>query len=419
MATSGWTKAYNDALRDNRLSLAAKGLYVTICSYIGLPGWRLSKSRLFASSKYSLNKAWAELKQLGYLHHYFYKADNGSFAHIYDLQQKATDTSIDCAYCAPTTRPSGDCRLVLSGDKSRDYTQLSTELLRQKDIPLAIKGLYALTAHLQRIPNFVLSPKGICTFCVEKSKHFATLWRKLKLCGLLKQKRLPTGQHNAFVYTYQLEDAPNLQTPYLVNCRADGTLSSYSTIAQAIEKSKTRIRQVAKRLVSAVHRAPKKSKAKANIPASKPSEQHNTQVATEIKERIEYERLSLSYSRDTLDQVVQALVSLKTASSCKINGRVITEAECGKALSALSADCIAQFMRSNSLQCAQNAHHPILYLRTALYNYLDKYRNLPASAPTQIEFDTACSSYSPNLAAWEEEWLERVKSYTKNSQPTD
>lgn len=98
---------------------------------------------------------------------------------------------------------------------------------------------------------------------------------------------------------------------------------------------------------------------------------------------------------------------------------VITEAECGNTLSALSTDCIAQFMRSNSLQCAQNARHPILYLRTALYNYLDKYRNLPASAPTQTEFDAACSSYSPNLAAWEEEWLERVKSYTKNSQPTD
>lgn len=45
---SGFTMGCNHALRNKSLSLAAKGLYLVISSFCGMPGWRLSKNQLAA-----------------------------------------------------------------------------------------------------------------------------------------------------------------------------------------------------------------------------------------------------------------------------------------------------------------------------------------------------------------------------------
>ncbi len=81
MSAAGYTTIYNEVLRDRTLSLEAKGLFAVIKSFVGLPDFALSKRRLgyaCSDSAYLLNAAWKELKQKGYLQHYFSQAENGA-----------------------------------------------------------------------------------------------------------------------------------------------------------------------------------------------------------------------------------------------------------------------------------------------------------------------------------------------------
>ena len=90
MSATGYTTIYNEVLRDSTLSLDAKGLFAVIKSFIGLPDFSLSKRRLgyaCSDSAYLLNAAWKELKQKGYLQHYFSQSENGAFCHVYNLMQ--------------------------------------------------------------------------------------------------------------------------------------------------------------------------------------------------------------------------------------------------------------------------------------------------------------------------------------------
>ena len=90
MSATGYTTIYNEVLRDSALSLDAKGLFAVIKSFVGLPDFALSKRRLSyacSDSGYLLNTAWKELKQKGYLQHYFSQSENGAFCHVYNLMQ--------------------------------------------------------------------------------------------------------------------------------------------------------------------------------------------------------------------------------------------------------------------------------------------------------------------------------------------
>ena len=46
MSNTGFTIGYNYILRDQSLSLATKGLYLVVSSYIGMPEWKLTKDVL-------------------------------------------------------------------------------------------------------------------------------------------------------------------------------------------------------------------------------------------------------------------------------------------------------------------------------------------------------------------------------------
>ena len=166
MSAAGYTTIYNEVLRDRTLSLEAKGLFAVIKSFVGLPDFALSKRRLSyacSDSGYLLNAAWKELKQKGYLQHYFSHSENGAFCHVYNLMQHPSEP-VDFVYSPSIDRPNGDVACI-SGAQ-RDYTNISTSVLRDKTISLASKGLFALVSHLMKIPDFVLRPEGIRAFCM-------------------------------------------------------------------------------------------------------------------------------------------------------------------------------------------------------------------------------------------------------------
>ena len=140
MSVTGYTTIYNEVLRDRTLSLEAKGLFSVIKSFVGLPDFALSKRRLgyaCSDSAYLLNAAWKELKQKGYLQHYFSQSENGAFCHVYNLMQHPSEP-VDYVYSPSIDRPNGDVACI-SGAQ-RDYTNISTSVLRDKTISLASKG---------------------------------------------------------------------------------------------------------------------------------------------------------------------------------------------------------------------------------------------------------------------------------------
>ena len=114
MSATGYTTIYNEVLRDSTLSLDAKGLFAVIKSFIGLPGFALSKRRLSyacSDSAYLLNAAWKELKHKGYLQHYFSQSENGAFCHVYNLMQHPS-APVDFVYSPAIDRPNGDVACI-------------------------------------------------------------------------------------------------------------------------------------------------------------------------------------------------------------------------------------------------------------------------------------------------------------------
>ena len=84
----GFTIAGNNAVRDEGLSLKAKGLYVLIRSYITLEGFELTKSFLMQrcmEGEKAFNSSWDELKEKGYLKIHQYSTGNGKFRYEYEL----------------------------------------------------------------------------------------------------------------------------------------------------------------------------------------------------------------------------------------------------------------------------------------------------------------------------------------------
>ena len=315
MSAAGYTTIYNEVLRDRTLSLEAKGLFAVIKSFVGLPDFALSKRRLgyaCSDSAYLLNAAWKELKQKGYLQHYFSQSENGAFCHVYNLMQHPSEP-VDFVYSPSIDRPNGDVACI-SGAQ-RDYTNISTSVLRDKTISLASKGLFALVSHLMKIPDFVLRPEGIRAFCMEKIKHFSTLWKRFKISGLLKQHRFPSGQENHWTYEYKLCETPDLETPYLTNYHIDGSVSTVATIDGFLAKIKTQVSRIRK-----------------NVCVNKKDKPRTVRrrLRRQIEQQINADALRRQFGSELTGTVVTAVCNIKYADQLFIKGAAVTPYFSGK-----------------------------------------------------------------------------------------
>ena len=394
MSAAGYTTIYNEVLRDKSLSLSAKGLFAVIKSFVGLPDFALSKRRLgyaCSDSAYLLNAAWKELKQKGYLQHYFSQSENGAFCHVYNLMQHPSEP-VDFVYSPSIDRPNGDVACI-SGAQ-RDYTNISTAVLRDRSISLASKGLFALVSHLMKIPDFVLRPEGIRSFCLEKVKHFSTLWKRFKISGLLKQHRHPAGEENRWTYEYEICETPDLETPYLTNHHVDGSVSTIATIGDFLEKLKKRVSRIRKNVSI-------KKKDKPRAVRRKERRQVEAQISADALRR--------RFGNDLTGTVVTAVYNIKHADKLFIKGAEITQERRETVAQMISPESVERFLDSTALDLSR-IENPAAYLQTALFAFLEK----------QCSTDGSPADEAPDkpLADWELEWLERVKA-KRHSQETE
>ena len=382
MSATGYTTIYNEVLRDRTLSLNAKGLFAVIKSFIGLPGFALSKRRLSyacSDSGYLLNTAWKELKQKGYLQHYFSQSENGAFCHVYNLMQHPSEP-VDFVYSPSIDRPNGDVACI-SGAQ-RDYTNISTSVLRDRTISLASKGLFALVSHLMKIPDFVLRPEGIRAFCMEKVKHFSTLWKRFKISGLLKQHRHPAGEENRWTYEYEICETPDLETPYLINHHADGSVSTIATIGDFLEKLKKRVSHIRKNVRS----TKKKDKPRAV----------RRKERRQIEQQLNADALRQRFGNDLTGTVVTAVYNIKHADKLFIKGAEIAQERRETVAQMISPESVERFLDSTTLDFSR-IKNPAAYLQTALFAFLE----------SQCSTDSSPADEAPNrpLADWEQAWL--------------
>ena len=381
MSATGYTTIYNEVLRDRTLSLNAKGLFAVIKSFIGLPGFALSKRRLgyaCSDSGYLLNAAWKELKQKGYLQHYFSQSENGAFCHVYNLMQHPS-APVDFVYSPTIDRPNGD--VVCISDVQRDYTNISTAVLRDKTISLASKGLFALVSHLMKIPDFVLRPEGIRAFCMEKIKHFSTLWKRFKISGLLKQHRHPAGEENRWTYEYEICETPDLETPYLTNYHVDGSVSTVVTIDGFLEKLKKHVSHIRKNVS-----LKKKDKPRAV----------RRKERRQIEQQLNADALRGRFGNDLTGTVVTAVYHIKHAPRLFIKGAEIAQERRETVAQMISPENVERFLGSTTLDFSR-IKNPVAYLQTALFDFLEK----------QCSTDASPADEAPDkpLADWEQAWL--------------
>ena len=379
MSAAGYTTIYNEVLRDRTLSLEAKGLFAVIKSFVGLPDFALSKRRLgyaCSDSGYLLNAAWKELKHKGYLQHYFSQSENGAFCHVYNLMQHPSEP-VDFVYSPSIDRPNGDVACI-SGAQ-RDYTNISTSVLRDRTISLASKGLFALVSHLMKIPGFVLRPEGIRSFCLEKVKHFSTLWKRFKISGLLKQHRHPAGEENRWTYEYEICETPDLETPYLTNYHVDGSVSTIATIDGFLEKLKKRVSRIRK-----------------NVRKQDKPRAVRRKERRQIEQQLNADALRQRFGNDLTGTVVTAVYNIKHADKLFIKGAEITQERRETVAQMISPENVERFLDSTALDFIR-IKNPAAYLQTALFDFLEK----------QCSTDASPAETAPDkpLADWEQAWL--------------
>ena len=354
------------------------------------------KSQLvqFCESRYALEKAWHNLLEAGYLKHRFFQMDrSGAFVHTYDLLQ-IPEGSPAYQYTAQSGRANGDCRFITGGDTMRDFTRIPNAVLRSKTIPLAVKGLFGVVSHLTLIPHFHLNPDGVRAFCAERLKRFSSVWRALKISGLLKQHRYPTGQEDGFSYQYELLAEPDRETPYLTNHHADGTVSTAKTIAEYLSHAGKKLRAL--RPFGVKTARTRSSNAAASVPAkaAKPPYTPSQAEIEAVRQRIDAGRLKWQYDAGLVDMATGALAEIENAPELMISKRTVPLADRAQLASAFTYDDMSSFLRTKT--DLSHAGNPAAYLRTVLFKWMQEHPH------------TADQPVKP-LKDWEREWLERVK----------
>ena len=405
MSNTGFTIGYNCILRDKSLSLTAKGLYLVISSYVGMPDWALTKRELakVCGTNYAMDKAWCELLTAGYLKHNTARASSGAFIHRYELMQEPS-AAAPHAFIAGADFVTGDCRIILSGESKRDFTQIPNLILRSKRIPLAVKGLFGVVAHLINIPDFSLNPAGVQAFCMEHIKRFSSIWRQLKLAGLLKQHRYPTGEENSFEYQYELLDQPDSEAPYLVNHHADGSVSSERTISDYIAQASAKI----KRLFGADGSQPPRKHRKnavrksSGLTKNAPPVPHEERIK-DIREQIDADTLELHYAQGNVEMAVEALAELKYEKDIKIKNNDIPLEDRQAVVARVARPNISHFLSEKENVLARSTQNSVAYCRTVLYDYLVQQQAKDDAQPQQSDI----------IPLWEEIWLKQKEEIRK------
>ncbi|QPJ86719.1 RNA replicase (plasmid) [Sarcina sp. JB2] len=90
------------------------------------------------------------------------------------------------------------------------FTQVSNQALRNEEMSLKAKGLYALIQSYITIEDFTLYKTTLRKQCLEGESAFESAWKELKRFGYLIQYKIQ-DEKGKFYYEYELLDEPQIE----------------------------------------------------------------------------------------------------------------------------------------------------------------------------------------------------------------
>lgn len=90
--------------------------------------------------------------------------------------------------------------------KRVNFSMVSNSIIRDANISLKAKGLYALIQSYITIENFTLYKGFLLSKCHEGKKAFESAWQELKKSGYLVQYRMQDAETKQFYWEYELLD---------------------------------------------------------------------------------------------------------------------------------------------------------------------------------------------------------------------
>lgn len=139
--------------------------------------------------------------------------------------------------------------------KEKKYTQIHNNIIfKTKNVGLV--GLYTTIQALIDLEDatrgtdkeFIITKKGIQSYCGLKDHSFQKLWNGLKEEGYLKQYKIQL-ENGTFGYEYELKAEPDLTTHHSLIIKKDGTISKNvpkNKIQKLIKKSDKETKNIVK-----------------------------------------------------------------------------------------------------------------------------------------------------------------------------
>ena len=101
--------------------------------------------------------------------------------------------------------------------KKINFSMVSNMIIRDENISLKTKGLYALIQSYITLDNFTLYKSFLQSKCREGKKAFESAWKELKDTGYLIQYRMQDDETKQFYWEYELLDEPVPQKEVMDN----------------------------------------------------------------------------------------------------------------------------------------------------------------------------------------------------------
>ena len=204
-----------------------------------------------------------------------------------------------------------------------------------------------------------------------------------------KQHRFPSdpfGEESHWTYEYELCETPDLETPYLTNYRADGSVSTVATIDSFLDKVKKRVAHI------------RKNK-RANKHTPRPIRR---KLRKQIETQVNADTLRQQFGGELTGTIVTAIYNIKYADKLRVKGTEITQESREQIFRSISQETITRFLNDVTIDYS-HVKDPTAYLQTSLYTYHQKLL-------LQSSQDAIANADTPErpLADWEQIWLAQM-----------
>lgn len=245
--------------------------------------------------------------------------------------------------------------------KKISFATVSNVALRDKNLSIKAKGLYAIIQSYITLDNFTLYKSFLIEQSIDGIRSFNSGWDELKESGYIKQKRIRV--ENGFTYEYELLDEPDLETPATVNVRMDGS------IVENYDENQTTFDDLEKQQVD-------KKQNKNNVCLDIEVEDDSNEITDteidittqKIKKQIDYEKYK-SEDNPHIDNLLNLMIEIATtkSSSVKVGKEKLSTADVQQQCSKIDRLCIDDILKSLKTY-DKPIKNPRAFLLKMLYN---------------------------------------------------